>query len=414
MRSSSENQKHISYRNVTEQNRTDTDTGNNHSDTCTDHDHSDACTDHDHSDACTDRDHSDTFIIYDNSNIFIDSNNNKSESTPIEEYFTDFNGIESDCDTPVNGNLGINFKENATQHAPMSLICPDKENNTVYFVNYGKDNYIYELKDSKCTLLVEKKANLLQLWNNELYFLCDESGGDTSNLPFYPQKIYKYNLSNDVISLVLDVDAVWLYVNEEGIFYTEGKDNNNDGLLNLLAGCRMGFQNNVPHRENYTYFVPYKDYLLINTYNNGYILRNTQTDQDIPLTTSSFIRSMTCISGDTLYTTEYLTLYSLNLKTGERTAYDFNPLSGNIICGYSELKDNLFVTFGGSELIRVNKVTGEMCSYMIENHEIISDLFSDGNHLYAVARVMSSEKGRYALVELVIDEYEIHAKELTP
>ena len=40
--SSSENQKHISYRNVTEQNRTDTDTGNNHSDTCTDHDHSDA------------------------------------------------------------------------------------------------------------------------------------------------------------------------------------------------------------------------------------------------------------------------------------------------------------------------------------------------------------------------------------
>ena len=60
----------------------------------------------------------------------------------------------------------------------------------------------------------------------------------------------------------------------------EGKDNNNDGLLDLLAGCRMGFQNNVPHRENYTYFVPYKDYLLINTYNNDtfcVILRPTGT-----------------------------------------------------------------------------------------------------------------------------------------
>lgn len=106
-----------------------------------------------------------------------DNSDSQKKITSLNNYFMDFAGINSTYETPINGNLGINFKE----HESLSLVYPDPENDVVYFVNYGKDNYIYELKDGSATLLVDKKANFLQLWDNDLFFLCDESSNGTSN-----------------------------------------------------------------------------------------------------------------------------------------------------------------------------------------------------------------------------------------
>lgn|GEM_PF-2650880 len=94
------------------------------------------------------------------------------------------------------------------------------------------------------------------------------------------------------------MDAVWLYVNRDGIFYAEGKDNNNDGMLETITGYRMDFQGNSPVRMNYIFFLPYKEYYLLDTYFNGFILKNTVTDSEIPLSTASSYVSMACISGE--------------------------------------------------------------------------------------------------------------------
>jgi hypothetical protein len=338
------------------------------------------------------------------------------EKNDVDEYFSDFGGIVSDYETPNNGNFGLNFKNNDQ----LSLICPDAVNNVIYYVNYGKDNYIYELKDNKSTLLVDRKANYLQLWNNELYFLNDVSDKKQIDQLYYPQNIYKYNLETRELTLLLDINATWLYVSRDGIFFTEVKDDDNDGLPDIFAGYKLAFDSDFPQKLDNIFFLPYKEYLLKQHFPGGLILHNTLTADNLTLIPSPAINNMVCISGDNLYSVDQRKLYSLNLKTSEKSVYNIdsfesqNDYTGMIICGYSELNNELLVSLGGSIVIRINKVSGSMEESIIPNCSILSDLFTSGDRLFAVAEMTEENwETHTALVELIVDEYQITARELT-
>ena len=132
----------------------------------------------------------------------------------IDEY-PGFTGIVSDYETPKCANLSINIKHVNR----LCLICPDSENDAIYYVNYDKDNYIYQLKDGSSTLLLNMKADFLQLWNGELYFVGVNQDSSLSHIIL--SNIYKYNLETEELTLIWEAEITWLFLNSDGIYYTQ-------------------------------------------------------------------------------------------------------------------------------------------------------------------------------------------------
>lgn len=331
-------------------------------------------------------------------------------------YLNNFEGIVSDYTTPVCGNLGINFKINS----PICLICPDPMNDVIYYVNYGNDNYIYQLKDGKSTLILDKKANFLQLWNNEIYFLNDNTENDNTNNFSYPQSIYKYNLETKELMLVLDTNATWLYVNSNGIFYVTSEKTalGNDRYSVLSNEYQLALNSDSPQKAD-IFFPPYKEYIIKYGTTGGLVLQSTVTEEEIMIIPPSIVNNMASIYGDNLYYKNHGKLYSLNLSTGKKIIIDLENSKGEYkyryeepqISGYTELNGELFIAVYGSIILRVDMNSGNITEVPIDSYGF-SDLFTSGDRLFAVADVIDDE-GQIELVELVVTSDTITVKELT-
>lgn len=339
------------------------------------------------------------------------------ETSSTLDYLSDFKGIKSDYKTPSCGNLSINFKN----ESKLCLVCPDTENGITYYVNYGKDNYIYQLKDKKNTLLVKKKANYLQIWNNELYFLQDSSEVDNTDSFCYPQNIYKYNLDTGELSLVLDVSANWLYVNAEGIFYTEVKINE-ENLTELITGYHLAFDSDTPEKTGYTNFIPYKEYKLIYGSSGELVLHNTLTNQTYQMTSDYITNNQASISDNNFYYIHRGKLCSLNLNTSKKVDYDVLHLGDRVkdipvISSYCELNGTMYVTVWGSTLYMIDINRGTISEMNVNGYGLL-DLYTNGDKLFALAKYIpdldeKDKKERTMMVELIVTENEITAEELT-
>lgn len=327
-------------------------------------------------------------------------------------YLSGFQGITSDCETPVPANLGINLKQN---FSAWGIVCPDPENDVIYYVNYGKDNYIYQLKGDISTLVVEKKAKDLQLFNNELYFLSDDT--DSSDYTI-PKGIYKYNLETKELTLVLDARAKSLYVNSNGIYYNKiDVIESESGVKTIHSiGQYLAFDSDTPKGIDTDIFLQYKEYTLVMK-GDSIKLHNNITEEEIKVIPIQAMEPMTSIHGDILYFTYELDnrLYSLNLKTGATAIYDldmFNSLNPDRkdfqISGYTVMNDELFITAGSNILYQVDINTGNTTEiYTIGNNNytyVLTQLFTSGDRLFAIGEKLVGGKTQYALLELVVTD----------
>lgn len=128
----------------------------------------------------------------------------------VSVYEFDFQGLTVNEQAPRGGNIPVNLKTDIP-----GLVCPGDD--AAYYVNCGRDNYLYQLKGEESSLILSEVVSSLNYWEGELYFVLHEDGDIRSM-----GKVCKYNVQTGEIETIMDVDALYCYVTETGIYYTEG------------------------------------------------------------------------------------------------------------------------------------------------------------------------------------------------
>ena len=117
-------------------------------------------------------------------------------------------------------NLEENLKmEHNYKIAPV-LVCKDPVYDITYYVNYGRDYYIYAYRDGKAELAVAIPASDLFCKEGELYFIA-ETYGRYKFSGFSGGNILKYNPKEGTVTVVADCNAERMIVYPDGICYEQ-------------------------------------------------------------------------------------------------------------------------------------------------------------------------------------------------
>lgn len=258
----------------------------------------------------------------------------KDDITEDESYIDDtqsdtvfnFIGIPSDALTPTLGNLGINLK----MSNKLVLVCPDFNNEKIYYINHGQDGFIYELDGNNSSLLLDKKAMSIQLWDNELYFIENDSSEDR---PINPDALYKLDLDTMELKLIHDTQVNWMIVSSAGINCNNmelSDEMGDDGHRNLtMNSLFFDFDNENIENSEYFEIAFYKDYLYridrtdIYSLNGTRIFENLSRGEEIEIASNEPIFPGDSIYEDNLYYIDKdQKLIRINLVNGNRYEYD--------------------------------------------------------------------------------------------
>ena len=127
--------------------------------------------------------------------------------------------INMDIDIDTEACNGMNRKFTRDTESGASLFCLDK-NETVYFVNQNRDNYLYQMKDGNVQLAVALPVKEVYVWEDYVYFMIKEDieekkAGD----------IYRYRKDTKEVELVYALGTIQggehhkLNVNEQGVHF---------------------------------------------------------------------------------------------------------------------------------------------------------------------------------------------------
>jgi len=235
-------------------------------------------------------------------------------------YTLDFNGVGEELIPTAKGNIYANFKGSLEESY---IICPDEKRGCIYYINYEKDDYIYQWKDGVSTLLVGMKARCLQLWNNELYFVADKTDDDILMPAHGP--IYCYNLDSSECRLVLDTNASKIFIDSDGIFY---EDFNPEDSTSITK--RLEFNADVPYKEKYFTCFSYDNYIIYDEFDDmfeGFYIHNKKTGEKTFLAPMEYFGKL-CVYDNYLTFRKSTYIYILDLITGEKKIYDLNDYDG--------------------------------------------------------------------------------------
>ena len=286
------------------------------------------------------------------------------------------------------------------------MVCYDADSDTSYYINFGNDNYIYELKDDTSSLLINMEAICLQLWNNELYFLAN----NYKNKELLTGDLYCYNLANKELRLVLEADANFLYIDSYGIYFSQYELPQPDFLDTLqFTGYLLDFGTNTVQEVDYILPVAYNEYLLY-VCNEGIVLHNRETNEKLLIAPEVYYY----LNNFNFYDHYLIFTYNskiciLDLLNGEKKIYDFNDdksLRYKVYFMDYMIFDNIFYgTEFSSTILVCNLSTGELdfytyISYDLQSIEFIQALFTDGKRIYAIMH----EYGYDRLVEVCLTD----------
>lgn len=127
---------------------------------------------------------------------------------------------EKGTDNPYYCNLEENIKmEFGTDEAPV-YVCKDPVYDITYYVNYGRDNYIYAYRNEVSELIVEIPARDLYCREGELYFIA-ETDGQYQFSGFAQGNILKYNPVDGSVTVAVDCSADKMIVYPQEICYRQ-------------------------------------------------------------------------------------------------------------------------------------------------------------------------------------------------
>ncbi|WOO36610.1 hypothetical protein R2R35_22920 [Anaerocolumna sp. AGMB13020] len=113
-----------------------------------------------------------------------------------------------------NGVLSLNVKEESN----LVLMCKDSVNDIIYYVNYGRDYFIYRIKEGKVEPAVKMPAKRLFFMGDKVYFMLETY--DIYNLiDMQEGNIFCYDPGTGDIKKIFDGSAAVMSVYKDGIYY---------------------------------------------------------------------------------------------------------------------------------------------------------------------------------------------------
>jgi hypothetical protein len=371
---------------------------------------------------CSNKTDEDSEPVYNNHNNIIqdEQQQDKTESfetqseptSDADNILNNFYGIESEAQTPVYGNLSINIKPGSFS----CLVCPDPERNVVYYTNFRKDNYIYELKDGVSTLLLAQETEFIQLFKGELYFL-----GYNGKVDGLHNNIYKYNFTTKQVETVIEAEVTWMHINEIGIYF-----NSLNGEKNEFY--KLSFGSTEPELTQWEYFLQYKDYFIVleKNYND-----HTAKIKLIQETSGESILEIPNVRGNMSIYKDFLCyigyaggsedriLNVINLKTGEQKVFEPNISSQVIklnLLDYTIINDKIFCTVNSKFIVECNINDGSLIIKHVKTDALSEyvNIYTDGSKLFAKRQIadLKNRKTAFDIVELVVADNQVTEREL--
>ena len=311
----------------------------------------------------------------------------------------------------------------------LSEFCIDETTGVVYFVNKGKDYYLYRLKDGEAKLAVAMPVKQIYTYQGSVYFMIENydmiAGFDGYELgEFHNGDIYCYTPATGAVELIYETGAIEnsddhrLIVNEKGIYFSYAVGEEFD-IVHQFYHLPFGASEPIEDTEMTTW-KGWNHYVFdyFSEASNNLVLqsRTIQEDGTRERLETSNRKIRFCVRGDYLYSAERTYISCLNLKTGEEIKYDFlemwkdaasphldslEPNSGvRVIETFTVTETDIWVTGFGMILGRLNLETGELSYSRIckENkaepspYYIIQELYTDGKQLYVTCLSPKEEK----------------------
>ena len=298
-----------------------------------------------------------------------------------------------------------------------SLFCIDEDTGISYFVNQGKDYYLYQLKDGKAELLVQMPVKELFAYDGLVYFMI-ESYGVYELTELREGDIYCYSSWNNSVELVHEAGLIEgaknykLKVDTGGIYFS------------------YSIENSETSASDYYYHLPFDDTKRMTeegwgNYHFSYmpelvLVSRTEGLADVRNLSMNPFRY--CVVGDNLYSVELgsMMLSCLNLKTEERIEYDFSKavqqvhkqleigeLSEDTVILQSFIVTEKEIWVAGTrELYHMDLTSGEVNWYKLidekGNQCEITALYTDKEHLYGA--VKKTEDANAIVVQILTNQ----------
>ncbi len=317
-----------------------------------------------------------------------------------------FSGIEKTKDIRY-GNLLQNLKSTSLP----GLVCPDKENDILYFTNLNENETLCKYENGKVTELLPVTAKSINLWDGYLYYICDSENPvgipryNTNEFRvWYTGDIYRYNLETAENELLIETDAYNLIVSDYGLDFSAGE---NYSCEKYTFGTSERYYHADFDGENIAEsgFYPIIDEYLgiyygenkLEAQDGAFVFRNTETNDFAEFISRTETCDCAMISGDSFYYCPNFKNYRLNEKGNivSRNALTvINLLTGECIeyenlgftTDYAVLGDKIYICGGLNFTViengRKKPMLTELHGINDGRHEFAA-LYTDGETLYA-------------------------------
>lgn len=326
---------------------------------------------------------------------------------------------------PINKTTNVcygNLPQNFTSLTLPGLVCPDIENDILYFTNLSDKETLCKLENGKITEVLPLTAKSINLWDGYLYYICNSN--DMVGIPKYNNEfrvgytgdIYRYNIETGENELLIDTDAYVLIVSDYGLDYSAGQNYSYE---------KQAFESDIRYyhadfdgsniEENQTY--PIIDNILgvyygenkLEVIDGAVVFHNLNNNIITPILSRHETCDCAAIVDNTLYYGPNLKNYRLNSKdniVSRNEVCGINLITGKIIStgdmgymtDYAIINSNIIVC-NGLNFSVVNdsgktSLSLELHGYNDGRHEFIA-LYTDGKSLYAA----DDRKGIYIIEE---------------
>ena len=299
-----------------------------------------------------------------------------------------------------------------------SLFCIDGATGISYFVNQGKDYYLYQLKDGKADLVVAMPVKEVFAYGGFVYFMI-ESYGVYELTEIREGDIYCYNPLNSSIQLVHEAGLIEnaqnhkLKVDENGIYFSYSIEEKETSEMKYYYHLPFDDEKYMTEEGWGNYRFSYMPELVL--------VSRTEGLADVRNLSMNPFRY--CVVDDNLYSVELgsTVLSCLNLQTEEKVEYDFSEVVEQVYEGlnigdldektvilqsFLVMEEELWVA-GTNELYYMDIDSGVATYYKLIDEEGkqcgIEALYTDGKQLYGLAQ---KENVASVVVRILTNEVE--------
>lgn len=303
-----------------------------------------------------------------------------------------------------------------------SSFCIEEETGVIYFVNQGKDYYLYRLKDGEVKLAVAMPVKEIYTYDGRVYFMIDDYKKYELN-GIHNGDIYCYTLENGTVELVYSLKEVEnaqyhrLMVEAEGIYFSYCTYENQYHYYSLPFGETKPVEDTKRMTEK-----GWNDYVF-ETIDGEFCLVHRTEKTDIIKVPRGY---MYCVVEDILYYVEMESsiLKGFDLKTKETIEYDFWPLVQLEYESKDAISEGLVVLSSfvitktdiwakhGMWLYRFNLQSEEWSRARLgrekSGYYTIGNLYTDGEQLYATCSTQNGipKTSTFSFVRVLTEQVE--------